>query len=331
VETQFPRKDGETEARYDGRVRSKYVDNCRFILPATSLANVGMTANARVFENSIRKWLSHPLEEVREIGEEVKAVALSETPTLVKYADRVPYLAELHLNLPANASPAGHSNSTNACATLVDYDREGETKFLAAILYRFSGLSYDESLALVSQLDESQRDTLTQDALGALGKYDVPLRELEHVQYTFDTLMDQGGYFEVKRHRMMSQTPQRLTCDLGFAVPSAFEAAGIRAEYEAAMCSAADTYRALAAQFPEEASYVVPNAFNRRMLATFNLREAFSFCELRSAPNAHFSVRRVAAQVYAEIKRVHPRLAKFIRCGERPAAEAIEAEYFVKV
>jgi thymidylate synthase ThyX len=303
------------------------------VLPAASLANVGMTANARVFESAIRKWLSHPLEEVQQIGEEVKAVALAETPTLVKYADRVPYLAGLKVsNLQSLVStPSPRDNSTNACATLIDYDPDGETKFLAATLYRFTDLPYAEALALVQTLNDSQRDELTYDALGALAKYDVPLRELEHVEYTFDTLMDQGGYFEVKRHRMMSQTPQRLTCDLGYAVPSAFEAAGIRAEYEAAMNKAADAYHAIATDFPEEASYLVPNAFNRRMLMTCNLREAFAFCELRSAPNAHFSVRRVAAQVYAEIARVHPRMAKFIRCGERPTTEAIERDYFVRV
>jgi hypothetical protein len=53
-----------------------------------------MTANARVLENTIRKMLSHELEEVRQIGARVKEVALGETPTLVKYADAVPYLVE---------------------------------------------------------------------------------------------------------------------------------------------------------------------------------------------------------------------------------------------
>src|SRR5215208_518648 len=90
----FPRRENEKDEAWDRRVRSKYVDVCRFILPAASLANVGMTANARVLENMIRKMLSHELEEVRQIGEKVKEVALGETPTLVKYAEAVPYLAD---------------------------------------------------------------------------------------------------------------------------------------------------------------------------------------------------------------------------------------------
>src|SRR5687767_12233047 len=90
----FPRRENEKDEAWDRRIRSKYVDVCRFILPAASLANVGMTANARVLENMIRKMLSHELEEVRQIGAKVKEVALGETPTLVKYADAVPYLVE---------------------------------------------------------------------------------------------------------------------------------------------------------------------------------------------------------------------------------------------
>src|SRR4026209_252715 len=90
----YPRRENEKEEAWDRRIRSKYVDVCRFLLPAASMANVGMTANARVMENTIRKMLSHELLEVREIGAKVKEVSLAETPTLVKYADVVPYMLE---------------------------------------------------------------------------------------------------------------------------------------------------------------------------------------------------------------------------------------------
>src|SRR5512147_2195308 len=90
----YPRHDGEAEKRYEGRIRSKWIDNCRYLLPTATLANVGVTANARVLEHAISKMMSHPLEEVREIGAEVKCVAQGEVPTLVKYAKRSEYLAK---------------------------------------------------------------------------------------------------------------------------------------------------------------------------------------------------------------------------------------------
>ena len=82
------------------------MDSCRFLLPAASLANLGMTANARVLEHAISKMLSHPLAEVRQIGEEVKQVAQAEVPTLVKYAGKIPYLAETGKSLSDNMKRA---------------------------------------------------------------------------------------------------------------------------------------------------------------------------------------------------------------------------------
>ena len=59
------RRENESAEALDRRVRSQYVDVCRFLLPAAALANVGMTANARVLENALRKLLSHELQEVQ--------------------------------------------------------------------------------------------------------------------------------------------------------------------------------------------------------------------------------------------------------------------------
>jgi thymidylate synthase ThyX len=327
----FPRKEAESEARWDGRIRSKYVDCARFLLPAAALANVGVTANARVLESAIRKLLSHPLEEVREIGAEVKHVAQAEVPTLLKYADVVPYQRDTAAALRQAGTQVAPAGPSGACLVLCDYDPQAEDKFLAACLYRFGGGSLADCRAAVAAQSPEQRRALAGEALGRLDRYDVPLRELEHVSYTFDAVMDQGGYFEIKRHRMMTQSPQRLTCRLGYAVPRAFDDAGLRAEYDAAMRQAAETYAELAGEFPEEASYGVPNGFNRRALLTLNLREAFHLCELRGALTAHFSARRTAGQIYEQVARVHPLLASFMRCRDYPKWQEIEAEFFSAV
>jgi thymidylate synthase ThyX len=333
MQAAHPRRADESEARWDGRLRSRYVDNCRFLLPAASLANVGLTANARVLESAIRKLLSHPLEEVREIGAEVKQVAQGEVPTLVKYADAVPYQSATGeaLTRRARAEVRAPASGGGALAKLAAYDPGAEDYFLAACLYRYGRASLAECRAAVVAMSAEQKAALAQDALGRLEKYDVPLRELEHVTYTFDAVMDQGGYFELKRHRMMTQSPQALTCELGYATPRALVEAGVGELYQGALHAAADAYRVIAADFPEEASYLVPNAFNRRVLLTLNLREAFHLCELRSAPNAHFSVRRTVGQIYEAIARVHPLLAQYIRVKEAPHWQALESEFFAAV
>src|SRR5829696_1395405 len=326
----FPRRENEKDESWDRRIRSKYVDVCRFLLPAASLANVGMTANARVLESMIRKMLSHELSEVREIGEKVKEVAKVETPTLVKYADSVPYLVEtvneFSVSYPPLPLGEGQVVKDDWC-TLISFDKDGENKVLAAALYRFGEMSYAEALSYVNELKEDVRNQVAESLLGKLGKYDVPLRELEYSGYTFDLVMDQGAFAEFKRHRMMTQTPQRLTTRLGYATPRLITEAGFGSEYEAAMDAAGKMFEKLYEINPNVAQYVVPNGFNRRVLASSNLREAFAFCQLRSAATAHFSIRRVAQRMYEEMARVHPLLTKYMKLHEE-TWQGVEEGYF---
>jgi thymidylate synthase ThyX len=325
----FPRRDNEKDEAWDRRIRSKYVDVCRFILPAASLANVGMTANARVLENMIRKMLSHELAEVRQIGGRVKEVALGETPTLVKYADAVPYLSET-INEFNNRDMIKSVSAENKWCDLIGYDQEGEERILAAGLYRFGEMSYANALAYIQSLNEEEKNKLAESLLGRLGKFDIPLRELEYSNYTFDLIMDQGAYAEFKRHRMMTQTPQKLTTRLGYATPRLITEAGFGSQYETAMESAAEIYEKLVQFNPSVAQYVVPNGFNRRVLAEFNLREAFAFCQLRSAANAHFSIRRIAQRIYEEIARVHPLLTKYMKLHDE-TWKGVEENYFTEI
>jgi hypothetical protein len=160
-----------------------------------------------------------------------------------------------------------------------------------------------------------------------LGEHDIPLRELEYCTYTFDLVMDQGAYAEFKRHRMMTQTPQPLTGRLGHSVPRLILEAGLEEPYEASMTAAAALYDKLCDFNPHVAQYVVPNGFHRRVLAKFNLREAYAFCQLRTAANAHFSIRKLAGTVAAEIRRVHPTLAEYMRLPRETAADVAEKHF----
>ena len=325
-----PRRENESDEAYDRRIRSQYVDRCRFILPGAANANVGMTANARIIEMIIRKMLSHSLVEVRQIGEKTKEVAKAETPTLVKYADVVPYFVETTAEIGKRDASREIGNQESDWCHLIDYDKDGEKKILAAALYRFGEMPFADALTHVKSLKKKERVELADILLKRLSRYDVPLREMEYCNYTFDLVMDQGAYAEFKRHRMMTQTPQRLSTQLGYTIPLLVTEAGFGSKYEAAMESAIKMYEKLYEFNPDVAQYIVPNGFNRRVLAQFNLREAFAFCQLRTAANAHFSIRRVAQKIYEEMARVHPLLTKYMKLHDE-TWQGVEENYFTKV
>ncbi len=153
---------------------------------------------------------------------------------------------------------------------------------------------------------------------------------MEYARYTFELVLDQGAYFELKRHRMMTQTPQPLGTSLGYTIPRWISLAGMEADYRSAMESAAQTYAAIHAFFPQAASYVVPNAFRRRLLLEFNLRSGMHMLALRSASNAHFSMRRVARRMIAEISLAHPRLGKYFPVDSSETWKSIETTCFTE-
>lgn len=324
------KEDNETSGAFDRRMRTAAIDVCRFLLPAASLANVGVTMNARSLEYAICKLLSSPLAEVRQIGEEMLKVGQKETPTLIKYAGCMPYMIQTREQLQEVGKQLAASHSEPF--TLIDHDAEGELQILAAILFRHSWrASFADCRDYVESLTPDQKLKLAQTIMADRGRFDQPLREFEYAHITCEATMDQGAYFEFKRHRMMTQTVQPLTATLGFTVPKAIDASGCGEDYRQAMRTAASLYQEIGSIHAEAAAYCVPNGFNRRILFSLNLRQAFNLCRLRAAKNAHFSIRMVAYRMADSIQKVYPILGQFLDLPDEDSAQKLEGSYFSSI
>jgi len=322
IASQFPRRSEETLDQWDRRIRSRYIDACRFLLPSASLANVGMTINARMLEHALCKMFTHPLEEVRAIGEEIKRTALDEVPTLLKYTGASAYQCSVRENLCC--IPLPEKSSPDQMVQLLDFDSNAEERVLAAALYDYSTEPFESALRYVRSRDKEGKTDLANKLLAGRGKHDAPPRALEYAAYTFEVVLDQGAYFELKRHRIMTQTPQPLTAAAGFAVPRLLVEAGEEDHYRQVMERTAEVVDTISSWNSHAAAYLIPNGFNRRVLMTLNLRELYHLCELRAASNAHFSIRRIAYRMVELVRRVHPLLAGYIRLPEGESWESIE-------
>jgi thymidylate synthase ThyX len=324
-----PEKEGESARAYKTRLRTVSMDVCRYYLPASSVANVGMTINARALEHAICKMLSNPLSEVREIGEQIKKVARENVPTLVKYADKNPCMIQVGKDFSQiQESLNFKSGHQEDWMQIVHADEHGEERVLAALLMRFGEISYMQALQTVMQLTEEKKKEMADTFLANLGKHDIPLREMEYADLTVEILLDQGAYFELKRHRMMTQTPQRFIARLGYAIPKLIKDAGLLDAFTADMEAVQNAYEELAGSNPEAAAYILPNAFNRRVLLQTNLRSALHFTRLRSAPNAHFAIRRVAQRLAEEIRVHFPLFASYFTPESDENWESITEKYF---
>jgi thymidylate synthase ThyX len=97
------------------------------------------------------------------------------------------------------------------------------------------------------------------------------------------------------------------------------------------MEAAEATYHEIARVDRELAAYVIPNAFHRRFLITTNLRSLLHFIKLRSAANAHFSVRRASQQLSYELQKTFPIFAPYFKPEMDEPVEEIETNHFLQL
>ncbi|MBI2114037.1 MAG: FAD-dependent thymidylate synthase [candidate division NC10 bacterium] len=315
IKRETPRGEKQTERGYETACKAKSCDILRYVLPAGTLTNIGVTINGRLLEHLITKLLSHPLEEGREIGALMKGETEKIIPTLLKYADYNAYMAETRQAMEALATEqvAGLVPEEAPDVSLVRYPEDVEDQLVAAVLYGYTAHPLRQVQERVRKLSHEEKMGVIDEYLKRRGKHDQPLRALEHLTYTFDILVDFGAFRDIQRHRMATQTPQELGPVHGYSTPPEIVRYDLLPTYEACMARAQEAYRVIATGFPREAQYVLPLAFRKRVLFTWNLREIFHFVQLRSAKQGHISYRHIAQQVFKEVERVHPLLAKYIR------------------
>lgn len=308
-----PIQEGERQSSYDLRLRRIAIDVCRFILPSATLTNVGVTMNARSWEHAIQKLLSSNLSEENEIGQILKDQGQSITPTLIKYADRNNYLVLSKNAGTHDPSDKTYIGSADCSAQLVHYDPDAETKLIASLLYEKSNKPYNDLFDFSKALSDSDKEAIVDKALKDLGPHDVPVRQLENIDYTFDLIMDYGAYREFKRHRMQTYIPQPLTVDLGYVVPDLIRESGQEENFISAMDASYKTFHEIAPDLPRVAEYVVTHAHLRRVVTKINLRECYHLFKLRTSPQAHFTLRQVMNSALNIASELHPLLFRYIR------------------
>ena len=315
VKERYPKSKDVNEKFYENVSKARACDIVRYILPAATLTNLAITANARTLEHAIRKLLSHHLDEMRDIGSMLKKEVLKIIPTLVKYSDYNPYISETNVAMEKLTPGILKLNSIESTSpvTLVDYDPEAEDKLVTAILYRYSKYPFKQIKKLVKKMDKKSKEKIVDEFLNKMNKHDWPLRELEHINYTFDIMIDYGAFRDIQRHRICTQTNQELTIEHGYDIPKEIIDLGFKKKFEDFMNIAIEAFNEISKEFPKEAQYVVPLAFKKRTLFTWNLRELHHFIKLRSSKEGHISYRRIAQKVFDELEKVHPLLARYIR------------------
>ncbi|MEM4598150.1 MAG: FAD-dependent thymidylate synthase [Candidatus Diapherotrites archaeon] len=315
----FPKKEGMSDAYYASYIKGKACDVLRYALPASTLTNVAATFNARSLAHAVEKLLSNQLDEAKQLGLLMKEEASKVMPTLGSFAERNPYIEETEMALSKIAKEYFGGEKT-AIATevaggsevkLLFYEKDAEDNLIAAIMYKHLNVPFKDLFKKVKKLSKEKKEKIFEEFFKRIQNKDEPLREIEHTTYTFEILMDYGAYRDIQRHRICTQTTQLLSTKHGFCVPEELDAMGLKKEFCENMERAAELYKAVSEEFPIEAQYCVPLAFRKRTLFTMNARELYHIIRLRSGKTGHKSYRKVAQQMYCELQKAQPLIAKY--------------------
>ncbi len=298
------------------KIKNRVFDASRYILPTATFTNLGLTINARQLEYTITKLLSNELEEARKIGEKLKQVASAITPTLLKYAKTNAFIKNTDLNLRKMTTEITKNikPKRDQSVVLVHYDIHAVDKIVTSVLYHHSGIGYEEIKLIVSKMTDREKKKILAAAFKDKTDHDRPIRELENTTYTFDVLVDYGAFRDIQRHRICTQIHQNIGINHGYSMDDLIMDAGLEKDYDVLMKKTQLVFKKIEKKFPIEAQYIIPLAYRKKVLMTFNLRSLAHFIKLRSTPRGHTSYRKVAQAMYHEVKRVHPDLAEYLIC-----------------
>ena len=147
----YPKQPHDSDFVYRQTIMAKTCDTLRVLLPAGTRSNLGIYATGQSYEQLLMRLAVHPLAEMREYGELMKAELRKVIPEFLKRVDveerGVAWSRYWQRNRERTQdltdrvlSEAGAKPEHRDEVTLVDFDPEGETKVAAAVLYASSAM-----------------------------------------------------------------------------------------------------------------------------------------------------------------------------------------------
>jgi flavin-dependent thymidylate synthase len=297
----------------EGRVRLETIakEDARYVTSLSSQTQLGVTANSRSLRLMLRRFASHPLTEVRRLGEMFFQQLNPLAPSLFpEYRpndfDEKTRGALRELADKTMVDTFTFKRRVSSDVELVDYTLNADNKVMAALLYSGTGKSFEECLKKASKMIMNQRKELFKTACQYMDSYNVPVREFEYVYLTFDLVTSASCFAQLKRHRMVTLTCQNYDPSLGLTIPRSIEEVRETSKVREIASRCQDLYDRIRPQAPSAAQYVLTNAHQRRVLLSINARELYHLTRLREDKAAQWDIRDKTRKMVELAKHLMP-------------------------
>jgi thymidylate synthase ThyX len=302
---------------YDTAVRARALDDLRYFLPASTLTNLGVSGNARAFTYLVARLGSSGLQEAKLLGQEIFEELSKEFAEIIKTSGSIsaggfnPKETEDHVAVSTGDVPDASR------VRLIGYNPEDdEIRRIGIAISAITGSNNNAD-------QQSVRSWIRSAAENRASRRDKPGRVFEIPSYHFMVNTNYGAFRDLQRHRMMTIIRGTLSTQAGYDIPEIIARnEGMLSEFKEIMKRSAFVWEKLRSSFGGEvAQYCVPYAYRYPVYIVINARELVHFTELRSTPQAHYDLRKIAVKMHEEASKVHPNIAliaKFVDREEYP-------------
>ena len=320
----YPRQDGESEAVWKMALKGKTADILRGLLPAATLTNLGIFANARAYEYMISQLKANRLPEVRDLagglhrelgktfGSVLSRLGRESGIAMTGYREQINALLQLaHDEFPPTVKPStAGAVRLHSVGTL-----DAQTQVFAALLFSAGGATYERCYGKASSMNARERAALVRE-LAALRqvRHHKPPQAFEMIPVVFEIEANFGVYKDLQRHRLLSRPRQQLDTALGYDTPELIRDIGQAGAWDGAMAAAAALVQELRrGPYAHLAEYPVPNAYRLRWLMSGNFREFVYLLELRTIEQGHPEYRLVCQRMARLLEERLPELAPLLK------------------
>ena len=301
-------------------LRNLAKEDARYILSMATQTQVGVTINARNLELMIRRFASHSLKEINELGGKLYILVHKIAPSIIlfhkandydqkTYPELRKHMRSLEVTKIRSSGKKGGGD-----VELVDHTPDGDDRILAALLFRVSKRSYTDAIRCVRDLSKKKKVALFKKSCERMELYDVLLREFEFTDLTFSLIVSAGCFGQLKRHRIASLTCQGYEPELGLTIPESVIQVGEEEEFTKIAKKSETVYKKIEKKHPGVGTYILTNAHRKRVLLRVNLRELYHISRLREDPTAQWDIRDKANEMSKLAKKVMPITTLLLGC-----------------
>lgn len=277
-------------------------EDARYLMPLATVAQLGMTINARELEYMIGRLASHRLDEMRRLADLLYEAALPVAPSLLRYPEPTAYfegMPSVEEDIMHSVEPLrrGSAGDPVDVARLVDVTPGGDRRLVASLLFRAGRIGMEEAERIAGKLGRKGRGEIVRRTFRDIESYDSVWREFENIHFLFEAVVSCSCFAQLKRHRMSTLIAQPYDLALGITIPPSVRRSKAVSIFRGAVRTAERLHRSLMEKAGDASAYALTNAHRRRVLFGINLRELYHFSRLRSDRHAQWEIRTLSERL----------------------------------